>query len=148
MTYERKSLGNLSESLVADFVVNKGYTIESKNWTHSTGELDLVAIDGLYLAIIEVRSISTSFLGHPFQNVPLKKQKKIALCTQAYLRQRRKMLFDRYRDDFQSFQKFASVQMVRFDVAGVKWERSGVGKEVYAPEIFYQENAFYSGFAF
>jgi putative endonuclease len=148
MTIDRKSLGNLSESLVADLIISKGYVIESKNWSHATGELDLVAIDGSYLVIIEVRSISTSFLGHPFQNVPLKKQQKIALCTQAYLRQRRKMLFERHRDDFPSFQKFALVQMVRFDVAGVKWERSGVDRAVYAPEIFYQENAFYSGFAF
>ena len=39
-----KSKGNLSESVVCDFLVSKGYEILDRNYLRKWGELDIVAI--------------------------------------------------------------------------------------------------------
>ena len=51
-----KSKGNLSESIVCDFLVSKGYKIVDRNYLRKWGELDIVAIKEGSLHFIEVKS--------------------------------------------------------------------------------------------
>jgi putative endonuclease len=51
-----KSKGNLSESIVCDFLVSKGYEIIDRNYLRKWGELDIVAIKEGSLHFIEVKS--------------------------------------------------------------------------------------------
>ncbi len=51
-----KSKGNLSESVVCDFLVSKGYEILDRNYLRKWGELDIVAIKEGSLHFIEVKS--------------------------------------------------------------------------------------------
>jgi putative endonuclease len=51
-----KSKGNLSESIVCDFLVSKGYKIADRNYFRRWGELDIVAIKEGSIHFIEVKS--------------------------------------------------------------------------------------------
>ena len=51
-----KSKGNLSESVVCDFLVSKGYKIVDRNYFRKWGELDIVATKEGSLHFIEVKS--------------------------------------------------------------------------------------------
>ena len=41
-----KSKGNLSESIVCDFLVSRGYKIVDRNYLRKWGEIDIVALKG------------------------------------------------------------------------------------------------------
>ena len=51
-----KIKGNLSESVVCDFLASKGYEIIDRNYLRKCGELDIVAIKEGSLHFIEVKS--------------------------------------------------------------------------------------------
>ena len=51
-----KSKGNLSESIVCDFLVSNGYEVVDRNYLRKWGELDIVAIKKGSLHFIEVKS--------------------------------------------------------------------------------------------
>ena len=51
-----KSKGNLSESVVCDFLVSRGYEILDRNYLRKWGELDIVASKEGSLHFIEVKS--------------------------------------------------------------------------------------------
>jgi len=51
-----KSKGNLSESVVCDFLVSRGYEILDRNYLRKWGELDIIAIKEGSLHFIEVKS--------------------------------------------------------------------------------------------
>jgi len=51
-----KAKGNLSESIVCDFLVSKGYRIIDRNYLRKWGELDIVAVKEGSLHFIEVKS--------------------------------------------------------------------------------------------
>ena len=51
-----KSKGNLSESVVCDFLVSRGYEIVDRNYLRKWGELDIVAVKEGSLHFIEVKS--------------------------------------------------------------------------------------------
>ena len=51
-----KSKGNLSESIVCDFLVSRGYEILDRNYLRKWGELDIVATKEGSLHFIEVKS--------------------------------------------------------------------------------------------
>lgn len=56
-TYTRKDIGNLGESIAAEFFRQKGFIVQDRNWSRKTGELDLVARRRDVLHIIEVKTI-------------------------------------------------------------------------------------------
>jgi len=51
-----KKKGNLSESVVCDFLVSQGYRILDRNYLRKWGEIDIVAIKEGSLHFIEVKS--------------------------------------------------------------------------------------------
>jgi putative endonuclease len=51
-----KSKGNLSESVVCDFLVSRGYEILDRNYLRKWGELDIIAIKEGGLHFVEVKS--------------------------------------------------------------------------------------------
>ena len=51
-----KTKGNLSESVVCDFLVSRGYEILDRNYLRKWGELDIVASKEGSLHFIEVKS--------------------------------------------------------------------------------------------
>lgn len=78
-------LGKLGEDLAAKHMLSLGYKILDRNWIYQKKELDIVATDGEYLVIVEVKSRSTDFFEHPSDAITLPKIKFICRATQGYV---------------------------------------------------------------
>lgn len=50
-----RRVGGEGEDQAAEYLIGKGYTIVTRNFTSSRGEIDLVAFDGDQLVVVEVK---------------------------------------------------------------------------------------------
>jgi len=82
---EHNDLGKLGEDLAAKYMLSKGYRILDRNWIYQKKELDIVATDGEYLVVVEVKSRSTDYFEHPSDAITLNKIKFLCRATQAYV---------------------------------------------------------------
>ena len=82
---EHNDLGKLGEDLAAKHMLSKGCKILDRNWIYQKKELDIVATDGEYLIVVEVKSRSTDFFEHPSDAITLSKIKFLCRATQAYV---------------------------------------------------------------
>jgi len=109
----RRRLGSRAESLCAADIESRGWRIVERNWRIRIGEIDIVAVDGADLVIIEVKARSAGTRGGPTQPVfavGRKKQRRLRMLAEAWLRGgTRRIRFDN----------------VRFDVVGVTFDSAG-----------------------
>ncbi|MFN3752910.1 YraN family protein [Flavobacterium sp.] len=77
---EHNELGKFGEELAVDFLQQKGYSILETNWTFQKAEIDIIAQKENTLAIVEVKTRSTTDFGLPQDFV---KPKKIQLLVKA-----------------------------------------------------------------
>ncbi len=63
----------------------KGYKILETNWRHDKDEIDIVAMDGDELVIVEVKTRSTDYFGNPEDAVDFQKEAFLIRATEAYL---------------------------------------------------------------
>lgn len=73
-------LGKLGEELAVDFLQKNGYTILQTNWVFQKAEIDIIAQKAERLAIVEVKTRSSSDFGLAQEFV---KPKKIQLLVKA-----------------------------------------------------------------
>jgi putative endonuclease len=83
---EHNNLGKRGEELAACYLEKKGYRILEKNWRLWRNEIDVVATDGKYLVIVEVKTRQSNFFGEPETAVTLDKQKALIRAANAYVR--------------------------------------------------------------
>lgn len=67
------ALGRAGEELAVDWLQRNGYTIIMKNFRWGKTEIDIVAIKGEWLHVIEVKTSSSDKWGMPEQRVNAKK---------------------------------------------------------------------------
>lgn len=84
-TDPRRATGQQGEAIAAHFLEQHGYHIVTRNWRSNRGELDLVAIDGPTLVIVEVRTRRGAALGSAEESVTRTKQQRLARLAQHYL---------------------------------------------------------------
>jgi putative endonuclease len=101
----RRWFGLRSERAAARFLRRLGYRIIAANVADPTGELDLIAVDGQTVVVVEVRSTGSADLERTAASVDLRKQRKI---TDAALR-------------FLSRKRLLENVPVRFDVLVLSW---------------------------
>jgi putative endonuclease len=94
-------LGSRGEDLAAHHLVKKGYQIQERNWYFGKEEIDVIAIQGNELVIVEVKTRNSDFFGAPHQFISKSKQAHLVRAAHAYV------------------QKFGLDLEVRFDVIGV-----------------------------
>jgi len=111
-------LGDLGEELAINYLIDKGFVILEKNWRYQKAEVDIIAKKGDVLAIIEVKTRSTSYFGAPQDFI---KEQKIKLLTKAV---------DQYVES-----RDLDVE-VRFDVIGIV-------KNELKTSLIHLEDAFY-----
>ena len=70
---QHNQLGKKGEKLAVDFLLDKGYDIVERNYRFDKAEVDIIAKKNQTLAIIEVKTRSTSDFGDP-QNFSKPKQ--------------------------------------------------------------------------
>jgi putative endonuclease len=82
-TYDK---GKLGEDTAVEYLLSKGYTIQSRNYRTPKGELDIVASapDGT-LVFVEVKAANSMKYGHPLFHVTPAKQRTITYMAQRYM---------------------------------------------------------------
>jgi len=98
---KHNELGKIGEDLAEKYLRQKGYEILKRNWHFSHDEIDIVARDGDWLVIVEVKTRTTDVFGEPEMEVKAAKQKALVRAAEGYI-----MAFD-YKGQ------------TRFDVIGI-----------------------------
>ncbi len=65
----KDALGRYGERLVAARLTADGWQVLDRNWRGTRGELDLVALEGRDLVVVEVKTRSGDGFGHPAEAV-------------------------------------------------------------------------------
>ncbi len=118
---DRKLLGRWGETVVAEDLRRKGCAIVAAGWHCRFGEIDLIASDGKYLRLVEVKLRRDARFAQAREAVDRRKQGKLRAAAELYLAQNPTRL------------------QPRFDVAEVYAPEGMATRE---PEIIYLENAF------
>ncbi|MFM7424314.1 MAG: YraN family protein [Elainella sp.] len=112
-------IGQLAETLVADWLQQQGWVILARRWHCRLGELDLVARQADCLAFVEVKARSRgNWDGDGLLAITAAKREKLILAAQLYLAE---------------FSELAELSC-RFDVALVS-SRAGTGTTARATPI-------------
>lgn len=85
MTDERRRLGQAGERLAEQRLAELGYHVVARNWRAGrSGEIDLVAMDGDCLVIVEVRTRRGDHYGSAEESVTPAKQARLQALAVAY----------------------------------------------------------------
>ncbi len=87
MADPRHELGRRGEELAAKHLVALGYRILGCNVVNKLGELDIVAVDGQTIVIVEVKARAKSTLA-PSLAVNFRKQRKLIQVATLYLKEK------------------------------------------------------------
>lgn len=83
---DTKTIGEEGERAVRHYLTSKGITILHTNWRWHHFELDVVATDGEYLIVIEVKTRSSNALIDPEEAVDKKKIRRTVIAADNYAR--------------------------------------------------------------
>ena len=83
----RISRGHDGEEAAAAYLESNGYRIVERNFNCPWGEIDIVARQADTLAFIEVKARRHDRLGTGFESITRRKQRRLVLAAQEYLRQ-------------------------------------------------------------
>lgn len=103
-SFWRRWFGRRSERAAAKYLRKLGYRILAANVADTEGEIDLLALDGGTLVVVEVRSRSVDDPGVAAATVNYPKQRKLTEATLRFLSRRRLLGAN-----------------VRFDVLAIAW---------------------------
>lgn len=79
------TLGKKGEAIAKKFLKEKGFQILKTNWRHENDEIDIIAMDGEELVVVEVKTRSTDYYGEPEEDVGPQKERFLIRATEAYL---------------------------------------------------------------
>lgn len=82
----RRELGMLGEQAVCDFLCSQGHTVLERNWRCGHLEIDIISYDAEGIHFVEVKSRRENIQAPPQDSVDRKKQQKIVLAAQRFLR--------------------------------------------------------------
>jgi putative endonuclease len=85
----KRQTGALGEEIAAAYLQKRGYRILEKNYRCPFGEIDVIARDGGQIVFVEVKSRRNERYGSPQSAVGKKKQEKISMIAQYYLKEKR-----------------------------------------------------------
>jgi len=86
---DNMDIAKKGELAAENFLSESGYQILERNWYHRHKELDIVAVDGNELVIVEVKSRQAPALDNPAMSIDRKKQRNLVFAANAYARMNR-----------------------------------------------------------
>ncbi len=81
----QNSIARRGEDAAAAYLERIGFTIADRNWRCSSGEVDIVAIHGSTLVIVEVKTRRTTTAGSPEEAVSPTKQRRLVRIARQYV---------------------------------------------------------------
>lgn len=112
-------LGKKGEDIACEFLTKKGYFIKQRNWRYRNGEIDIIAIDGKELVIVEVKTRSAVIFEEPHDSISNQKIRFLVNAAEEYI----------YENDLN--------YETRFDVISIKWFGEGKFELEHYPDAFY-----------
>ncbi len=82
---QHNELGNKGEQLAVDYILQQGYAIVERNYRFDKAEVDIIAKKEDILAIIEVKTRSTSDFGNPQDFVKPKQIQRLVKAVDEYV---------------------------------------------------------------
>ncbi|MEI6374815.1 MAG: YraN family protein [Actinomycetes bacterium] len=82
-----QAVGRYGEDVAARYVQQCGWQILARNWRSGRGELDVVALDGDCLVVIEVKTRRSVEFGDPLEAITPTKAARLRRLTAAWLEQ-------------------------------------------------------------
>ena len=82
---QHNELGKKGEQLAVDFLLKKGYHILERNYRFDKAEVDILAQTKDILAVIEVKTRSTSDFGNPQDFVKPKQIERLVKAVDEYI---------------------------------------------------------------
>lgn len=79
----KDAVGRYGENVAATYLARAGWQVLDRNWRGPSGELDIVALQGTELVVVEVKTRSGDGFGHPAEAVtPVKLARLRRLAAQ------------------------------------------------------------------
>ena len=85
MSRARVALGKIGEDLAVQELERRGYAIVARRYRRRSGEIDIVARDGVTLVFVEVKARETHDFGGGVDSVTRLKRRRIADMAQDFL---------------------------------------------------------------
>ena len=82
---EHIDFGKQGEEIAEKYLMDKGYEILERNWRNRHKEIDIIAKDGRFLVIVEVKTRKSSNYGEPDIAVNKQKQRLLIYAANAYI---------------------------------------------------------------
>ncbi len=93
---EHNELGQTGEEIAAEYLTSKGFEILASNWRYNHKEIDLIARDGDYLVIVEVKTRTSDGWENPREAITNKKIRFLVDAAEAYIMQNDVMMETRF----------------------------------------------------
>ena len=77
--------GRLGEEIAVRYLTEKGYEILERNWRNIHKEIDIIARDGKFIVIVEVKTRQTDEYGNPDIAVTRQKQQRLISAANSYI---------------------------------------------------------------
>jgi putative endonuclease len=85
----KDDLGRAGEERAVQHLQARGFTVLDRNWRCPQGELDIVAVDGPYLVVVEVKTRRSDGFGHPFEAIDARKRARLWRLAVAWIAEHR-----------------------------------------------------------
>jgi putative endonuclease len=85
--HTKDQLGIDGEDFAARYLVGAGFDIVTRNWRCPEGEIDIIALDGPTLVIVEVKTRTSTAYGLPLEAVNWRKADRIRGLAARYVRE-------------------------------------------------------------
>ena len=82
----KDDLGRRGEQLAVGYLQGLGYRVLERNWRCPVGELDIVALDGRELVVVEVKTRTSVAFGDPLEAVDDRKLTRLCVLAGAWRR--------------------------------------------------------------
>ena len=79
------TLGKKGEDIAARYLSAKGYKILERNRRFGRDEIDIIAMDGETIVMVEVKTRSTEYFGRPEEAVTQRKQEFLIRAAEEYV---------------------------------------------------------------
>lgn len=80
-----RAKGKIGEDIAAEYLEKNGFKILCRNYTIRGGELDIIALDGNKLVIVEVKTRKNDLYGKASESVTREKTAHLVNCTERYI---------------------------------------------------------------
>ena len=104
-TDRRRTLGREGEELARAYLEGRGYRVVDTNWRCREGEIDLVALDGRELVVVEVKTRRSARFGRAVEAVTDEKHLRLRRLARLWV-----------------IEHEARVSSLRVDVIGIEWQ--------------------------